>query len=172
MKPFSLTCAQKSHIIDRTQYYIQQANQLMKLELSDIDIVFDLKGKASGMFVVKPSQIYIRYNEIVFSQYFEDAAVNTVAHEVAHYVVFSIFGGRKVKPHGREWKHVMSLFKLKPEVTSRYDVSCLPLKRQKRFSYICGCMTHQLSTTRHNKIQLRKMVYLCRQCRQLLRMKA
>jgi len=169
MTDFSLTPHQKQYIVERTIYYTRLANQLMALNLPQIDVYFDLCGRASGMFVARLSEVYIRYNEIVFSRNFEDAAINTVGHEVAHYVVYSICGGRKVKPHGREWKYVMSLFGLEPEVTSSYDVSELPLKQQKRHDYTCGCMTHQLSTTRHNRVQLKKRVYRCRLCQQPLR---
>ena len=72
--------------------------------------------------------------------------------------------GKKVKPHGKEWKQVMALFQVSPEVTSRYDVSDLPLRQQRSFDYNCGCMSHSLSTTRHNRVQANKAVYKCRKC--------
>jgi len=168
MSLFSLDSIQKKQVIDKTHYYIDLANKQLQLKLQDIEISFDLKGRVSGMFVVRYNKISIRYNEIIFSEYFDDSLNNTVAHEVAHYVVHSLHGIRKVKPHGVEWKQVMSLFGVKPEVTSRYDISALPLRRQAQHAYFCGCMTHQLSTTRHNKVQRKSAVYLCRKCRQSL----
>ena len=170
MSEFSLTHDQKQQVLNRTRYFIEQANTLMSLSLEEISVSFDLKGKSSGMFVVKHKQQFIRYNEMIFSAYFEDSLTNTVAHEVAHYVVFSIWGLKKVKPHGKEWKQVMALFGVKAEVTSDYDISHIPLNQQRRFDYTCSCMTHQLTTTRHNKVQKRKAVYSCRQCRQPLRL--
>ncbi len=161
---FSLSCTQKEQIINRTLHYISLANQRFQLKLQLIDIIFDLKGRSSGMFVVKQGTAYIRYNEIVFSKYFEDAVINTVAHEVAHYVVHALWGSGKVKPHGQEWKQVMAVFGVAADVTSDYDISDLPLKRQMYFSYQCDCMQHQLSTTRHNKVQRKKAIYKCRKC--------
>lgn len=169
MKVFSLDQSQIKQVIAQTQYYIELANRQLELDLSMIDVCFDLKGRASGMFVVRHHRQYIRYNEIIFSEYFEDNLCNTVGHEVAHYVVHSKYGIRSVKPHGNEWKKVMALFKLKPEVTSSYNVSELPLHRQNNFSYSCICTTHQLSTTRHNRVQRRTAVYKCRKCKQPLR---
>lgn len=169
MLSFTLDQSQKNAVIAQTQHYINLANQQLQLNLSDIPILFNLKGCSSGMFVVKKNNIYIRYNEIIFSQYFKDNLDNTVAHEVAHYVVYGLSGPKKVKPHGIEWKRVMKLFNIKAEVTSSYDISDLPLQRQKQHHYTCGCMSHQLSTTRHNKIQKNTAVYKCRQCRQALR---
>jgi len=168
MHTFNLNPRQIQQVHDKTDYYIQLANKKLSLQLSSIDVKFDLKGRTSGMFVVKHNEVFIRYNEVIFSRYFEDSLENTVAHEVAHYVVHSMHGIRKVKPHGHEWKRVMNLFEVKPEVTSKYDVSALPLHRQKQHDYSCACMTHQLSSTRHNKVQTNKAVYKCRKCQQSL----
>lgn len=169
MHSFQLKPIQKQQVIDRTQHYISLANTLLNLKMPSIGIKFDLKGRNSGMFVVRRDQLSIRYNPIIFSRYFDDSLINTVAHEVAHYVVYTLHGIKKVKPHGLEWKKVMQMFEVKPEVTSHYDVSGLPLHRQTQHDYRCACMLHQLSTTRHNKVQKRKAVYKCRQCLKPLR---
>ncbi len=171
MNSFSLSKLQQQQVTDKTDYFIRLANNKLQLNLPSILIKFDLKGRASGMFVVRQNQLCIRYNEIIFSKYFDDNVLNTVAHEVAHYVVYSKWGMKKVKPHGKEWKQVMNLFNVEPQVTSNYDVSELPLHRQTRHEYICDCMSHQLSATRHNKVQKKKAVYKCRKCLQLLRWK-
>ena len=169
MHTYNLSQSQLQQVYDKTDYYIELANKNLSLQLSSIDVKFDLKGRTSGMFVVKRNETCIRYNEIIFSRYFDDSLENTVAHEVAHYVVHSMHVLRKVKPHGEEWQRVMNLFGVKPEVTSNYDVSSLPLHRQKQHDYYCECMTHQLSTTRHNKVQANRAVYKCRKCLQSLR---
>ncbi len=168
---YKLTQDQRQAITERTQHYIDLANELLGLKLSAIEVNFGLRGKSSGMFVVRSTHICIRYNEIIFSQYFDDALVNTVGHEVAHYVVYSVYGLRKTRPHGSEWQQVMLLFDLRPEVTSRYDISQLPLKQQRRHRYACACMTHELSTTRHYKILRGKVTYHCRKCQQPLKQK-
>jgi len=169
MLSFSLNQSQKNQVIAKTQFYIELASKLLQLQIANIEIMFDLKGRSSGMFVVKKNKPCIRYNEIIFSHYFNDNLENTVAHEVAHYIVYRVHGMRNVKPHGVEWQQVMVLFDVKPEVTSSYDTSALPLRRQAQHRYCCVCMTHQLSTTRHNKVQNNRAIYKCRKCRQSLR---
>ena len=164
MNRFSLTKTQKDQVISQTKYYIEVANKQHGKNLTEITVKFDLKGRTSGIFMVRNGDTCIRYNEIIFSQYYDDSLVNTVAHEVAHYVVHSIWGHKRVKPHGKEWQQVMIMFDVKPEVTSQYDVSGLPLHRQTQHDYTCGCMTHQLSTTRHNKVQRKKAIYKCKKC--------
>lgn len=168
MQTFSLTQTQISRVIQQTGYYIAQANEQLSLKLKPIEVRFDLKGRSSGMFVVRGKQVYIRYNEMMFFKFFEDTLVNTVAHEVAHYVVYAMWGIKKVKPHGQEWKQIMAIFNVPAEVTSCYDVADLPLHRQQQHAYECNCMTHQLSTTRHNKVQLKRAVYKCKKCKTVL----
>lgn len=170
MCSFSLDETQKQAVGEQTQHFIEEANRLMDLNLPEISVRFDLKGKSSGMFVVRQHQPFIRYNEMIFSEYYADALINTVAHEVAHYVVFSVWGLKKTKPHGAEWKQVMMMFGLKPEVTSSYEVEHIPLQKQRRFEYACVCMTHQITTTRHNKVQAGRAVYSCRKCREPLKL--
>ena len=166
---FLLNAEQKQQVIESTNAYIEKACQSLSIKLATIDVRFDLSGKSSGMFVVRQGKAYIRYNEIIFSSYFEDSVTNTVAHEVAHYVVYSIHKWKSVKPHGTEWKSIMSIFGVPPDVTSKYDISFLPLKQQRRHDYKCKCTNYQLTTTRHNKVQNKKTVYHCKKCMQPLK---
>lgn len=155
---------QLQSVIDTTHRYIDESNRRLDLKLPYIPVRFDLKGKASGMFVVRRGEKFIRYNEIIFSHYLEDSLLNTTAHEVAHYVVYELYGRRRVKPHGREWKQVMHMLGVRPEVTSRYDLSGLPLRQQQQFLYQCQCRLHQLTATRHNRVQAHRAIYHCRSC--------
>ncbi len=171
---FNLSPSQQQQVIDKTDFYIDQANQLLELQLPVIPVKFDLRGKSSGMFVYRRSigrsDHWIRYNPIIFSHYFDHALQHTVGHEVAHYIAYAISQGRRIKPHGKEWAEIMALFNLPAEVTSRYDVSELPLRQQRRHRYGCGCREHALTTTRHNKILRGSAVYSCQLCRQTLRL--
>lgn len=169
----SLSPSQQQQVIDKTTFYIDQANQLLDLKLAEIPVRFDLRGKSSGMFVYRRSgrnsEYWIRYNPIIFAHYFDHALQHTVGHEVAHYVAYVLSRGRKIRPHGKEWAEVMALFQLPAEVTSRYDISELPLRQQRRHRYACGCREHQLTTTRHNKILRGAAIYSCQLCHQPLR---
>lgn len=149
--------------------YLTELNRQMSVRLPEIPILFDLKGRSSGMFRVRQSEKVIRYNPVIFSRYFDDALVNTTAHEVAHYVAHELYGSRNIRPHGREWKALMLRLNVNPEVTSQYDLTGLPLRQQKQFVYQCGCMQHHLSTTRHNRIRQQRAMYNCKKCLQPLR---
>ncbi len=168
MHDYTLSTLQKDTVIHRTHTCIDQINQELSLNLEYIPVLFDLKGRASGMFVVKNGTSYIRYNEIIFSRYFEDSLHSTTAHEVAHYACYAQYARKQIKPHGQEWRYFMSLLNVKAEVTSRYDLDGLPLRQQIRHLYACNCMQHSITTTRHNRIQKNRVIYRCKNCYQPL----
>jgi SprT protein len=156
---------QKLKIIDETSDCIQKINTIYKTRIKPIEISFDLKGRCSGMYTVRGRQRKIRYNPYIFSKYFNDGLATTIPHEVAHYASDIIYGIRNIKPHGVEWKSIMQSLGVEPRVTGDYDLAGIPVKRQQRFEYHCGCMSHKLTTTRHNKVINGRARYLCQKCK-------
>ena len=116
------------------------------------------------MFKVLGRERWIRYNPWIFAKYWEENFNATVPHEVAHYIVHELYGMRSVKPHGREWLALMNRFEADPGVTFKLDLSGIPRRRQRTHAYQCGCRTHEVSTTRHNRVQRGEGSYLCRYC--------
>jgi len=159
-----ISSSHEQHIRNLTDEYIHRAGMIYTCDLPLIPVIFDLKGRAAGMYRVRNNSRSIRYNPYIFAKYYDDNIANTVPHEVAHYVVDMLFGTRKVKPHGIEWKKVMLSLDATPHVTGNYDLSGIPVRRQRRHTYRCACTIHQISTVRHNKIQLGKAHYFCRNC--------
>ena len=160
-----ITDQQKRQIVDKTSDCIQQVNKIYTTKIKPIEIKFDLTGRCSGMYMVKNSHRKIRYNPYIFSKYFDDGLATTIPHEVSHYASDIIYGIRNIKPHGIEWKSIMQSLGVEPSVTGDYDLSGIPVKRQQRFEYNCGCMSHKLTTTRHNKILDGRARYLCQKCK-------
>lgn len=162
IKPISLL--QQQEIIERVADLLQQCAAHFNQTFKPIEIRFDLRGRTSGMFVVKHRKKYLRFNPFIFSKFFEDSLSNTVPHEVAHYVSHELFGIKNIRPHGTQWKSIMDKLGAEPKVTGNYDLSGISIRRQRRFDYACGCMSHQLTTVRHNKILQKKVYYTCRKC--------
>ena len=163
IKPIS--SRQESIVLSTTDNYISIASEIFAQALQPIPVMFNLRGRAAGMYRVSNNERVIRYNPYIFSKYFDDNLQTTVPHEVAHYVVDMLYGVNRVKPHGPEWREVMLLFKAEPRATGNYDLTGIPVRRQKRYDYKCKCKTHQISTVRHNKIMSGSAVYLCRSCK-------
>lgn len=93
----------------------------------------------------------------------------TVAHELAHLLVFHLSPRRRQPPHGKLWQDIMlHWFGVKPERTHRFPTAGVRSRRQRRWNYHCACGSHELSTVRHHRVQ-RGTVYLCRRCHEPLR---
>lgn len=155
---------QQQQVLEQTHHYIKRAGEIFGRNFADVPVLFDLRGRSAGMYRIKSGQRQIRYNPHVFAKYFEDNLAVTVPHEVAHYVVDCLYGMRKARPHGAEWKAVMQGFGAEASRTCRYDFSGIPVKSEKRYGYHCGCKTHQLSARRHNRVLKKRMHYACKTC--------
>jgi len=156
---------QRETAISQTHRYIDLATHLFDTAFPKIPIVFDLKGKCAGMYRIKNRDRIIRYNPFIFAKYFRENIDGTIPHEVAHYISDYLYGSPNIRPHGKEWKHIMHRFGKKPIVTGRYDLSGIPTRRFQYYQYRCSCRQHQLTKYRHNKIVNNRMRYYCRNCR-------
>ncbi|HHJ34259.1 MAG TPA: metallopeptidase (SprT family) [Gammaproteobacteria bacterium] len=170
-----LSKEQQQQVIAQTRHYIDQAVALYGIKDKPLDIVFNLRGRTSGMYRVSHQLGHytreIRYNPYIFSKYYDDNFNTTVPHEVAHYISDIIYGLRNIKPHGNEWKQIMLDFNADATVTTDYDLSGIPQKKLSSFTYQCSCREHQLSSIRHNKINRKRFKYYCNFCKKPLQLK-
>lgn len=155
---------QMKQVIACTHDYLQRARRLCQQDFPDIDVDFDLTGRAAGMYSVRSGVARIRYNPYIFAKYFSSSLHTTVPHEVAHYVTDRLYGLHNIRPHGTEWAQIMRAFGASPRATGDYDLTGIPVRRQRRFSYRCACREHELSCVRHNRIQRKRARYMCQFC--------
>ena len=168
-----ITLARQQKVAAETLRYIHRAAELFACGLEAIPVVFDLIGRSAGMYKVKQGKDgrvlrMIRYNPYIFAKYYEENFATTIPHEVAHYVVHSLYGARRIRPHGQEWREVMLAFGLAPERTGRFDMTGIPQRQCRQYDYRCRCRSHRLSSRRHFKILHHKARYLCRHCGSVL----
>lgn len=155
---------QQAQVLDKTRATLALAEQEYGRPFAPIPVLFDLRGRCSGMYRVRGKERVIRYNPYIFAKYFSDNLATTVPHEVAHYVSDCLYGLGKIRPHGEEWRGIMQVFKADASRTADYDLSGIPSRRQRYFDYRCGCRHHRLSSRRHNKLARGEVSYHCRQC--------
>lgn len=79
----------------------------------------------------------IRLNLTFLVENEETFLASTVPHEVAHLVARAVYtskphNGKKVRPHGTEWKEVMGVLGIEPKVKHTYDITSLDIVRVKR----------------------------------------
>jgi len=159
-----INAEQRAQVVDKTQATLALAEREYGREFPAIPVLFDLRGRCSGMYRVRGRERVIRYNPHIFAKYFSDNLATTVPHEVAHYVSDCLYGLAKIRPHGDEWRRIMALFNADDSRTADYDLSGIPTRRQRYFDYRCVCQSHRLSTRRHNKLARGEVIYNCRQC--------
>lgn len=159
-----ISAEQQQYVCEVTWNYLQILAAKYALQIDPVQISFDLKGRSSGMYVVRGKHRYIRYNPYLFSRYYQESLSTTVPHEVAHYVSDLLYGLGNIRPHGKEWKRLMIDLGAEPRVTGNYSLEGIPVRRQKRFSYRCDCRLHQVSAVRHNRMVRGVAKYYCRQC--------
>lgn len=155
---------QQNRVIKETEDRVRQAAHHFGRSFAQVPVVFDLKGKAAGMYRVQNGEHLIRYNPYIFARYFDDNLSQTVPHEVAHYIADMIYGFRNIRPHGPEWKDIMRLFGAEPRASCSYDLAGLPLRNYTVYNYRCQCQQHALTSIRHNRIQRNQTRYYCKQC--------
>ena len=160
---------QQAEVADVTLGYIQRASQLYSTRFAVIPILFDLRGKSSGMYQRTGDQKKIRFNPWLFAKDFQQSIAETVPHEVAHYITDCLWTKVSVKPHGCEWQSVMKVLGVSPKVTGNYDLTGVPVKQYQRVAYHCVCQVHQLTLIRHRRILSGRARYHCRTCRGLLK---
>jgi SprT protein len=152
----------------RTRDLLNQAVSRLGIRARDLEIRFDLRGRAAGQARYGgPGLWIIRYNPVLLHENPQRFIAETVPHEVAHVVAFVRYGHR-IRPHGPEWRAIMEQFGATPERCHRYDLSRVPRRATRVFPYHCGCREHELTSIRHHRV-LAGQTYLCRRCATPLR---
>lgn len=162
---------QQQQVVNETGRYLLIASEFFDRTIPAIPILFDLKGRAAGMYKTSRNARHIRFNPYLFAKYFQDNLADTVPHEVAHYVTDIVYGLKRVRPHGKEWQTVMEVFGVSPRTTHNFNLEGIPQRNQQRFTYQCGCQSYQLTTRRHNLIRKGARRYFCRSCKSTLNLK-
>lgn len=163
---------QEAEVRAESLRFIGLAEQVFERRFDRIPVLFDLRGRAAGMFKVDGARRWVRFNPWIFAKYYAENLAETVPHEIAHFIVHEVWGPgsrrHRVRPHGEEWRAVMAAFGVQGEVTFDLDLAGIPQRRQATHAYRCECRVHQVSTTRHNRVMKGAGRYQCRNCDGLL----
>ncbi|AHK78126.1 metallopeptidase (SprT family) [Ectothiorhodospira haloalkaliphila] len=134
-------------------------------------VALNLRGRAAGQWRVVCGEESLRFNPHIFAQDWANHFPETVAHEVAHSIIYRRFGlgADRRRPHGPEWREVMLRLGFEPRVTHSSDLSGVPTRRTRKFPYRCSCNVYALGTRRHRTAQAGERIYYCRKCGETLR---
>ncbi len=115
-------------------------------------------------------------NEGILNEYGDIYINHTVVHEFCHFVVKALypFGfnsatGKKVMPHGKEFKKVCNAFGIEGKATTGLFNQSKTLQAKKetlnRHFVKCSCQLHSVSTRMYNIVRIGKRPKICRKCR-------
>lgn len=148
----------------RTLALLDQARGQFGVRITAPEVRFDLRGKAAGQVRMAPGRVWqVRYNPLLLTREPDAFLAQTIPHEAAHLIAFALHG-RGIRPHGEEWQSVMRRLGAEPRRCHNFAVDDLPTRRLRRFDYHCACRTHQLTSTRHYRVQAGQ-TYTCVTCR-------
>lgn len=161
----------QARAIQHTEYWTRRAREIFAVSARRLpvpDVRFDLRGRSAGqaVFARRSRQIHIRINAALLASHPTEMLDDTVPHEVAHVVIFRLYG-RRAKPHGEEWKALMRAFGIDPRPC--HTLPAEPTRQLKRFRYDCACEEPAMLTSiRHRRAQ-QGTDYMCRRCGEKLR---
>lgn len=79
----------QQQILDKCKEVFALATRLYGVDMSNVSVHFDLKGRAAGMACRRASGMYMRFNrDMLTRDAFDHVLNNTVPHEIAHIVCF------------------------------------------------------------------------------------
>lgn len=149
-------------VFERSELCFIRADSYFSRSFRRAAISFDLRGQAAGMAI--PSRNLLRFNQYMYQHNRDDFLRQTVPHEVAHLLVYQLYGG-SVRPHGQQWQRIMrEVFGLPARRCHNYAVQP---GWKTRYLYRCNCRQHEFTGQRHACAK-RGRQYSCRSCGALL----
>lgn len=151
---------ERAVLLGLTLYYLEKATGIWGRQFEIGDVALGLRGKAAGM-ALYPS-FDIKYNERLFLENSQEFVNDVVPHEVAHIIVYQLYGP-KTPGHGKEWKSVMKALGKIPSTYHQFSTINTGIHAGKRIVASCGHRIYLLSPT------LARETRHCNECRRPLR---
>ena len=156
----SATNRERAVLLGLTLYYLEKAAGIWGRKFDVGNIAVGLRGRAAGQACY--TSLDIKYNERLFLENSQKFVDDTVPHEVAHIIVFQLFGPN-VAGHGKEWKDVMQALGKAPNRYHSFSTVNTGIHAGKRFVASCGHRIFLLSPSQA------KSDRYCKDCKRSLR---
>jgi len=135
---------------------------IVKQDMSDSKIALTMLW----LVMLANARGFIRFNlgMLMNEKNTERFIERTPVHEVAHLVVYEVYGRGG---HGYEWRKVMDLLGA-TDIQRCHSYEMSSVGEENLIRYVCGCsVQHLVSKRKHNNI-LRGVTYFCKRCRKPL----
>jgi len=160
--PLRLSPGDRDEIVQRVTEFYEIAARRFGCSAHAVPVSFRLRGRAAGQWRLRQGQESLHFNERLFAADPGQHMPDTVAHEVAHSVVYRCHGRGK-RPHGPEWRAVMKYLGFEPRVTHETSPELLA-RILNHHLYRCACRSHALGPRQHQQVHRGKRDYRCRLC--------
>jgi SprT protein len=157
-----LSASQRDDIVQLIGSLYRSAARHFGCSAEPSPVGFKLRGRAAGQWRLRRGLESLHFNERLFAADPGQHMPETVAHEVAHSVVYRLHG-RGRRPHGREWRAVMKTLGFEPRVTHRTSAETLA-RVLNHHLYRCACRSHALGPRQHRHARNGERHYHCRAC--------
>jgi SprT protein len=160
------TATLRAKAIEQIRHYTELGNQRLNTDMPMPKVDFSVRGRVGGKY--SPRTHTVMVNMVLFSENVEHYLEQTIPHEVAHGFQRHVYGqyryGKRVMPHGTEWKNIMRVLGKRPDRCHSYDTSNASRHTVARsFPYKCDCSTYNLTIIRHRRA-MKGIGYSCRKC--------
>ncbi|HGN1706249.1 TPA: SprT family zinc-dependent metalloprotease [Providencia rettgeri] len=158
----------QQHIMRTLREKLALAEKKLEQTFPEPSINYRQRGTTAGSAYLKEWEI--RINPTLLIENKEHFIDEVVPHELAHLLVFKVFGRQGIAPHGKEWKWMMQqVLEVTAKRTHNFAVATV---KSKTFRYYCACEApHELTIRRHNKVVRGESQYLCRRCKEVLKLR-
>ena len=103
--------------------------------------------KTAGKFTYRGDEaVRIRFSDVLLDLNPEAFIERTVGHEVAHHIVFEVYG--RGQPHGKCWQEVMKLFGQEPSRCHSYETP-----KTNKVKYVIEGKEYFLGKIQHGRCQ-------------------
>lgn len=150
----------KNRLIEATKFAVDLCNEVLGRDFSYPKIDFDIRGTCGGKAWWFENRV--SYNLGIAAENISQFETEICIHEIAHVIAGRLYG--RGCGHGPLWKNLMLRLGQKPSRCHNFDVEKHRVRHVRKFSYVCKCDTHEVSSTIHNRIT-RGRYYNCRKCK-------
>lgn len=166
MKTIRVPILLQQRVMKTLREKLALAEEKLEQKFPEPAINYKQRGTTAGSAYLKEWEI--RVNPTLLIENPDSFVDEVIPHELAHLLVYRVFGRKGVAPHGNEWKWMMqTVLGVTAKRTHNFAVTSV---KSQTFRYLCGCDTiHELTIRRHNKVERGENQYLCRKCGEILK---
>ncbi len=144
-----LTKRLKIKLESRLKEVCEQATKIFGVDLSNRTVLYEYLGYSAASAYIETEyddegyevgfECVLTVSPILYPENVEKFLAVTIAHEVAHFIIFIQYDNKKRPPnHGKEWKAVMKKLGAFDTTYHKYNVDTIKKMKDKKAAKLAG----------------------------------